>query len=376
MKRTIAALAALTLIAGACGGDSTEVLEDLGFSVDEAECFTSEYATRNLDLDRVLRAGEGELSDAEQEAIIEVADLCSDSDGSAYRDTGDNADGTETDGGVEDTIDGRTLDSLGPLERAFADSIVDEGASPEAALCVLDEFDAAGIDFGDLFGFGSENEPPTEMLAAIFKCSAEFMGEDPFGFGSVDSDAFTYGDDDHMDFLWNKCEMGDGEACDELFLTSPVGSQYEEFGDTCGFRFEPGGGFCRTMLDGTPDDASTYGSDPLLDELWDACAVGDNGACNDLYFQSPINSGYEEFGSTCGGNGPDTFGSCATGGMFYGEDVGLDKLHDDCAAGDMAACDELYLTSPFGSEYEAFAMSCGGITNEDQYGGCESLFTS
>jgi len=63
-------------------------------------------------------------------------------------------------------------------------------------------------------------------------------------------------------------------------------------------------------LEGSTDiifsDADTYGDDPELDALWDGCAAGDMAACDDLYFESPLNSEYEEFGDTCGGLGrPD-----------------------------------------------------------------------
>ncbi len=45
-----------------------------------------------------------------------------------------------------------------------------------------------------------------------------------------------YGDDPALDALWDGCEGGDLAACDELYLTTPVGSVYEEFGATCGGR--------------------------------------------------------------------------------------------------------------------------------------------
>lgn len=54
----------------------------------------------------------------------------------------------------------------------------------------------------------------------------------------------TYGDDTRLDQLWDRCEAGDGASCDELYRQSPVGSEYEEFGDTCGRRFAPGETFC------------------------------------------------------------------------------------------------------------------------------------
>ncbi|KAE8762754.1 hypothetical protein [Georgenia thermotolerans] len=56
---------------------------------------------------------------------------------------------------------------------------------------------------------------------------------------------------------------------------------------------------------------STYGSDEQLDYLWDACEAGDGQACDDLYWDSPSFSEYEDFGNTCGGREPDGVWSCA-----------------------------------------------------------------
>lgn len=50
----------------------------------------------------------------------------------------------------------------------------------------------------------------------------------------------AYGDDAGLDRLWDSCAAGDALACDNLYLESPVGSRYEEYGDTCGDRFPPG----------------------------------------------------------------------------------------------------------------------------------------
>ena len=43
------------------------------------------------------------------------------------------------------------------------------------------------------------------------------------------------------------------------------------------------------------------GPDPVLDEYADACFAGDHQACDDLLYESPPLSEYEEYGSTCGG---------------------------------------------------------------------------
>ncbi|WP_152188715.1 hypothetical protein [Georgenia satyanarayanai] len=50
----------------------------------------------------------------------------------------------------------------------------------------------------------------------------------------------AYGEDAELDRLWDACAAGDALACDDLYLESPVGSEYEEYGDTCGDRFPPG----------------------------------------------------------------------------------------------------------------------------------------
>jgi len=46
--------------------------------------------------------------------------------------------------------------------------------------------------------------------------------------------------------------------------------------------------------------AQTYGDHPLLDGLWDGCADGDMAACDELWWMSPADTVYEEFGDTCG----------------------------------------------------------------------------
>lgn len=47
--------------------------------------------------------------------------------------------------------------------------------------------------------------------------------------------------------------------------------------------------------------------------------------------------------------------------------VSLGLLRQACAEGDMQACDELFYESPFGSEDERFADTCGGRTSGGTY---------
>jgi hypothetical protein len=121
--------------------------------------------------------------------------------------------------------------------------------------------------------------------------------------GGDDDRPFELGDDPELDLLWIRCGEGDPGACDQLGLESPVGSRYEEFGFSCG-DVVPEGEVqdCTSVLGGGPagDDPFTYGDDAYLDGLWDDCEDGDPFACDDLYWESPIGSIYEEFGFSCG----------------------------------------------------------------------------
>ena len=178
----------------------------------------------------------------------------------------------------------------------------------------------------------------------------------------------TFGDDPALDALWSQCEGGDLSGCDELFLVSPIGSAYETFGDTCGGRMSSAAGTCadpafETVVEGQ------LGDHPGLDALWAACAVGSYDACDDLWGMSAGGSGYEAYGSTCGDTTAPTQGGCvehfgvgAGDDLFadeYGDDPGLDAVHDACATEGAAACNLLFEMSPLDSGYERFAATCG-----------------
>ena len=53
-------------------------------------------------------------------------------------------------------------------------------------------------------------------------------------------------------------------------------------------------------FDGPPVDAFEYGDDPELDALYDDCAAGNGAACDNLYLSSAPGSAYEQFAGTCG----------------------------------------------------------------------------
>jgi S1-C subfamily serine protease len=116
-----------------------------------------------------------------------------------------------------------------------------------------------------------------------------------------------YGDDTGLDRLWDGCKAGDWDACDSLYVQAPFDSRYEEYGATCGDRTSWAGGGCGWEMYVEPE---TFGDDAGLDRLWDGCKAGDWDACDSLYYEAPLGSRYEAFGSTCGERVGRTDGGC------------------------------------------------------------------
>ncbi len=145
---------------------------------------------------------------------------------------------------------------------------------------------------------------PTEVTA---RCGGENVPDLPDGWledGDYwDPSVDAYGSDPGLDALWDACEAGEMQACDDLYRYSPVASGYEAFGDSCGERNEPAG-WCVDIYGDTESPSMTgpdaFGDDPVLDGLWTACADGDYAACDQLYRESPLGSAYERFGDSCG----------------------------------------------------------------------------
>ncbi len=260
----------------------------------------------------------------------------------------------------------------------------------DVTMTLVEAFDGIGDDdpaaIGRMMEVAAELEPRSAEIEAaaanvqewaIANCDvpedfAVFesgLADDSFG-----SDADTYGDDPALDALWDDCAAGDLAACDSLWFDAPFGSEYESFGDTCGGTQPPSSGGCEfdSQFGSDPpiDDnlPMSYGDDADLDALWDDCEAGDLSACDSLYYSSPLDSDYETFALSCGGTSSvEQFGTCVTGPddrpESYGDDPFLDRLYDDCADGDLDACDSLYFSAPIDSDYELFGQTCGGTSN-------------
>ncbi len=115
-----------------------------------------------------------------------------------------------------------------------------QGLEPGVAECVIGLGErevelaelAPGADVDDMTGaLVAEVIASCEDAASIL--SAEPPAPEVLAF---DAGPFAFGDDNRLDFLYTQCEAGDGRACDRLWTDAPIGSEYEQFGVTCGNR--------------------------------------------------------------------------------------------------------------------------------------------
>ena len=112
------------------------------------------------------------------------------------------------------------------------ESSVDTGASPTIDLPDLTVPHAATTTEGDESTTTTEADVTDTTAASGDVPEAQEPGD--------------LGDDAELDALAQECFEGDFGACDQLFFDSPIDSDYEAYGDSCGGRNEPGG-LCVTL---------------------------------------------------------------------------------------------------------------------------------
>jgi hypothetical protein len=214
------------------------------------------------------------------------------------------------------------------------------------AECILGTLvDTGGLAAYAAYGeAGIDENVPLEFLDALARCdiSLETLVELGRAAGSSEDQAAF---DEMVDAYRSDCADGDMLSCDLLYLSSPTGSDDEEFGATCGGRTDgSSANSCENLAD--PEDLTD--DQPTLEEIDDAyredCADGDMNACSELYSRSPYGSDDEQFA--------------------------LDGLRSGCAEGEMVGCDLLYFYSPTGSDDEEFGATCGGRTDGSSAGNC------
>ncbi len=190
----------------------------------------------------------------------------------------------------------------------------------------------------------AEAPPDSEYAAFGHTCGERTDGGGECASRGEASISLTYGDDPFFDELWDRCNAEDFTACSELFELAPPETEYERFGGSCGGRtefpqgcgpllieggeldalaeacaagdmegcwmlyelsplgseYEEFGLTCGGRTDGSMPCVFTYGDSRYLDEMWDGCAEGNMEMCDLLYVESPVDSEYEDFGWTCG----------------------------------------------------------------------------
>lgn len=201
----------------------------------DAEGALAEAETSLEESEQVAANLEDQLSlaqDQESELKGEISTLQSDLD-----ESGANLSAAEEQLAEADELTQTVIDFLGAtISSGFAGVEKSDAACLAAAL--VEDKGASGA-LG-VFVEAVEDPEDTSLilsLGASIVTAAESCGvpsEDLFETGTT---ADRYGDDPELDSLWDACGGGSGVACDNLFFTSPSGSEYEEFGATCGDRF-------------------------------------------------------------------------------------------------------------------------------------------
>ncbi|MGY1639895.1 hypothetical protein ACI782_02025 [Geodermatophilus sp. SYSU D00703] len=134
----------------------------------------------------------------------------------------------------------------------------------------------------------------------------------------------TLGDDPMLDALARSCFEADWAACDELYFSSEVDTEYESYGETCGGRNEPVFGTCSDRYGGGGEDTggvpadlppgqpAPTGGNPDVQSVADTCAEGFVSLCDVLRLLDgdPDLQPYADYGKTCGGRNEPTETFC------------------------------------------------------------------
>lgn len=131
------------------------------------------------------------------------------------------------DGDLDEEVD-LLLEAVDVMEGVSGGGSSEEEAAEALGEAFVEEFGADGVD--DVVDAG-------DRLTVFVddECGSD-LSESDTGAGSVADDPQSVGDSSLEDFaeLVESCEAGDMAGCDELFFATPVGSDAEDVGRTCG----------------------------------------------------------------------------------------------------------------------------------------------
>lgn len=185
--------------------------------------------------------------------------------------------------------DGATHPS--PLEREALTILVEGPTTSDERSCLLDGLDAGGVP-AETIVEGTLTPAQDTTATAVTVACIEDLGRIPSFVASFIEGASLEG-----------VELTEAQA--RCAIDSLSGSDADAITAVTA---------CLGADPGTLEGAATYGEDPLLDLLWEACDGGNSQACDELFWNAPTASGYGEFGRTCGGLLPD-----GTGGRCFDE---------------------------------------------------------
>ena len=133
-------------------------------------------------------------------------------------------------------------------EDEFKDQLMEDGlVDEEQADCIVEGLNEAGISLQSVTDEELGDDPlPEEATAVVTECLLSSFGLDtePVDPASLSEEGVG---DPALDALYEQCEAGDGQACDDLYFQSAIGSRYESFGNLCGNRFEVTPGLCANV---------------------------------------------------------------------------------------------------------------------------------
>jgi hypothetical protein len=222
----VAAIAALSLMVVSMSSDKNDAEGALANTQSDLEQAQSQLADSEAALsesEASLAAAQSDLSDSKAAlANAEAAQADAEAARDEHQQRADEYEAASTDFLAASFVQGLGLDEQDA--HCVASGLI-ESLGAEAMTILA----SASLD-----GSGDVEKLDEEMRRAGEACDVPpETFDDPFN-----PDANAYGDDPELDALYDDCEAGDATACDNLYLGSAPGSEYEQFGGTCGDRFE------------------------------------------------------------------------------------------------------------------------------------------
>jgi len=277
IKKLLAVLALLVLVAVGCGGDDGGSGDDEGSSEDRSDEPTEEEGL------------------SEEDYAEEVSDLCSDWWSEAL-----DSDASLRE--IAEELEGTTED--------LAAEIADIEA-PEDLADDVEEVDETLGDYSEFMG---------ELAEGLAESEAQFEGSVVTGLGFEEQDQVTAAHADLADaFEGVDADCGFDEAESELGpFEGDSGDTSSDFSDDFSSDFSDDPTSTTTPVLGEPQDPSSYieeyGTMPEFDALAEECFGGDLAACDELFQSTPVSESqfsYEGYGNTCGGRLEQEYsGSC------------------------------------------------------------------